>query len=164
MVSNKSIIKVTKYIDYCYISNYIENSMNQNIQNSINKNIQLQNEWKIFSIHSNIEQINILYLLQLFISQQNFDMKKFVLSIYVYKQICINFAHLIDNYTSLFGTIYITINNTINKEFLSEILNIDILNIKNMIYCIEKYMKYNYNYLFYNDYEEINIINSIKYL
>ena len=59
MISSKNMIKIIKYIDYLYVSNYITNTL------KYSTNDKLLNEWKIFSIYSNslsvIDKYNIFY-------------------------------------------------------------------------------------------------------
>lgn len=160
--SEKDIVKIIKYLDYCYLDNYIINSLYNKSQNDMN-------EWKIFSIYSfadiyNNEQYNILYLIKNLISQDEFDDEIFLWSIDIFKKICIKYADVIDNYIYLFGAIYIT-TNFINDYYLSEkylvkLLKIEINLIKKMIHCINKYM--DYNDIYFGDEERKKIIDSIN--
>lgn len=159
----KDIVKIIKYLDYCYLDNYIINSLyNKSQKNDMN-------EWEIFSIYSfadiyNNEQYNILYLIKNLISQDEFDDEIFLWSIDIFKKICIKYADVIDNYIYLFGAIYIT-TNFINDYYLSEkylvkLLKIEINLIKKMIHCINKYM--DYNDIYFGDEERKEIIDSIN--
>ena len=154
--------KLIKYIDYIYLSNYINNNI---VEINAYYNFTNDYDWKIFSNHKFINEINILYLIKCFKLQKKYYSKEILLiSIYVYISICKKYAHLIDNYTFLFGSIYITINKYFNDEylttdFLSKILNINKSVAIKMTMIIEKYIE-NSN-LYYGNIEKLEIINSI---
>lgn len=155
---NKKLLKVVKYIDYCYINNYVKNCV-KNINDTKN-----MNDWKIFSTYSNDEKYNILYLIQMICSQNEFDYEIFMLTIHIYRKICIKYAHIIDNYVYLFGSIYIAVNKLYYDEYLSENFLVNILNleqkiIKNMISCIEKFLIH--DEIYFGIEEKIKLKNEI---
>lgn len=164
MTRKTKLFKIIKYIDYIYINNYVFNSLKYiTIDDKIN-------EWKIFSTHFNVKksdlQYNILHLVQSIVNQNEFDYEIFLISIYIYKKICIEYAHLIDNYVYLFGSIYIALNKKMCDEFLSNNFLSNIFNIKhvivdNMIMCIEKFI--NTNNIYFGIDEKIKIIDEIYY-
>lgn len=167
MSQKKKLLKVIKYIDYLYLNNYINNSLRYGFED--NKN----NEWKIFSTHFNVgekkrdNQFNILYLIQTIVNQNGFDYEIFLISIHIYRKICIKYAHLIDNYVYLFGSIYIVLNNIFCDEFLSNKFLSDIFNIKpeiisKMFACVDKFI--NTNDIYFGNDEKIKITNSIHCL
>lgn len=157
---NNKLLQIIKYIDFCYINNYLKNNFKLNSNNSNDS----MNNWKIFSTYSNDDKYNILYLIQMICSQNVFDHETLIISIYIYKKICIKYAHLIDNYVYLFGTIYIVMNkfyciNYLNDDFLIKILNIEPKIIKIMITCIENFL-IDYE-IYFGNVEKNNIFNEI---
>ena len=163
MISSKNMIKIIKYIDYLYVSNYITNTLKYSTDNK------LLNEWKIFSIYSNsqsvIEKYNIFYLIKVLNEHSTFTYDLFLWTIYVYKKICFKLAHIIDNYVYLFASIYAVGIKFFEIKYdcsnlLFEILNISKQQSLKMIYCIE--MFYNFNNIFFSNYEKSKIINQIK--
>jgi hypothetical protein len=157
---NKNFLKIIKYIDYCYINNYLKNNL-KIINVNCDENM---NDWKIFSTYSNDEKFNILYLIQMICSQIEFDYEIFLISIHIYKKICIKYAHIIDNYVYLFGSIYVVINKLYCKKYLTDKFLIKIFNIEQkiitiMISCIEKFLT-NYEIYFGNN-EKNKIMNEI---
>jgi len=145
MVAKNELLKIIKYIDYLYLNKYIKNSLKYGFEN--NKN----NEWKIFSTHYVVgkqkkdEQFNILNLVQSIFNQNEFNSEIFLITIHVYRKICIEYAHLIDNYVYLFGSIYITLNKIlcdefISNKFLSDIFDIEPNIINKMIKSIEDFI------------------------
>ena len=133
MIQTNELVKIIKYIDYLYLNNYIKNSLKygfEDIKNTKKTNNDNNNEWKIFSTHLNTKeqnigeqkienQFNILNLIQLIITRDEFDYETFLMTIHIYRKICIQYAHLIDNYVYLFGSIYITLNKILCDNFLS---------------------------------------------
>ena len=168
MTQTNKLVKVIKYIDYLYLNNYIKNSLKLGFKDKDNEN----NEWKIFSTHLNVreqkrdEQFNILNLIQSIIIQNEFDYEIFLITIHIYRKICIQYAHLIDNYMYLFGSIYITLNKILcdkflSNKFLSDIFGIEPIIINKMIMCIDKFI--HDNDIYFGIDERIKIINSIHY-
>lgn len=156
MTKTNKLVKVIKYIDYLYLNNYIKNSLKYEFKdNKDNKN----NEWKIFSNHLNVkeqkrnDQFNILNLIQSIIIQNEFDYEIFLITIHIYKKICIQYAHLIDNYVYLFGSI--------SNKFLSDIFDIEPIIINKMIMCVNKFI--NDNDIYFGIDEKIKITNNIYY-
>lgn len=156
--------KIIKYIDYLYLSNYIANSLKYQTDDK------LLNEWKIFSIYSNgsnaLEKHNILYLVKTLNTYSTFTQELLLWTIYVYKQICLKLAHVIDNYVYLFGSIYaLGIKLTgIKYDYsmlLFEIFNVDKEQSLKMTNCVLMFIKL--NNIFFNNYERTNIINQIKF-
>lgn len=139
METNEKLLKTVKYIDYCWVNNYIKN-----ILITVN-NLHDINNWKIFSNYSTDEKHNILYLVQALHSQNVFKYKIFLLSVHIYKNICVRYAHIIDNYVCLLGSIYIAVNRSYCDEYLTEhflvkILKIELCIVKEMISCIENFL------------------------
>jgi len=166
MIQKNKLVKIIEYIDYLYLNNYIKNSLKYGLNN--NKN----NELKIFSTHFNIgkqkrdEQLNILNLIQSIVIQNEFNYEIFLITIHIYRKICIQYAHLIDNYVYLFGAIYITLNKILcdkflSNKFLSDILDIEPIVINKMVMCIDKFI--DDNDIYFGMDEIIKITNSIYY-
>lgn len=168
MISDDNMIKIIKYIDYIYVNTYIKNSL-KDTNNLINSEI--MNEWKIFSICSkdnnnkaNIEKHNILYLIQNICKSDIFAIELLIWSIYIFKNICFKYAHLIDNYVYLFGTIYVIsikhiFGDFISYEFLIKTFDIDLTKSQKMVDCVNKCI--GYRTIFLNPVEKKKIINSI---
>lgn len=166
MIQKNKLLKVIKYIDYLYLNNYISNSLRYGFDD--NKN----NEWKIFSTHFNVEeqkrdeQFNVLNLVQSIVNQDVFNYEIFLITIHVYRKVCIKYAHLIDNYVYLFGSIYITLNKIlcdefISNKFLSNIFGIEPEIISKMNKCIENFI--DSNDIYFGTDEKNKITNSIYY-
>ncbi len=166
MTHKTKLLKFIKYIDYLYLNNYITNSLKYSFED--NKN----NEWKIFSTHFNVgekkrdDQFNILYLIQSIVNQNEFDYEIFLISIHIYRKICIKYAHLIDNYVYLFGSIYIVLNKIfcdkfLSNNFLSKIFDLKPEIISKMITCVDIFI--NTNDIYFGKDERIKITNSIYY-
>lgn len=163
MISTKYMTKIIKYIDYLYLSNYIANSLKYQTDDK------LLNEWKIFSIYSNgsnaLEKHNILYLVKTLNTYSTFTQELLLWTIYVYKQICIKLAHVIDNYVYLFGSIYALGTKLTRMKYdcsriLFEIFNINKEQSLKMTECVEMFI--DFNNIFFNNYERNIIINQIK--
>ena len=169
MITKNNLLRIVKYLNYIYITSYVKNSLKINKYNE--KNNEKNNEWKIFSTHFNIkqqnyEQFNILHLIQSIISRDEFDYNILLISIYIYKKICINYADLIDNYIYLFGSVYITMNkilcdNFLDANFLSIIFDIELKIITKMIKCIDNFI--NNNDIYFSIDEKNKIIDGIYY-
>ena len=87
------------------------------------------------------------------------------MTIHIYRKICIQYAHLIDNYVYLFGSIYITLNkilcdNFLSNKFLSDVFGIDLIVINKMIMCIDKFIDDNDNDIYFGI-DEISKIKNI---
>lgn len=180
MSNNNKILKLVKFIDYIYLNYYVKNSLNVSISDvsisdvETNKNM---NNWKIFSTRSNDveinkinnvylsgERLNILYLLQMIISQDIYDFEVLLISLHIYKKICIQYAHLIDNYTYLFGCVYIVINKILCKKFLTEnflsnMFGINPKFISMMIHCVDEFI--DTNDIYFGTDEKHNILDGI---
>jgi hypothetical protein len=164
MIRKNQSLRMIKFIDYIYVNFYVVNSLKN--YNYYNK--ETMNEWKIFSTHSNkcIEHQNILYLIKLLSSQKEFHYDIILICIHVYIKICEKYAHLIDNYTYLFGSVYISINKFLCDEFLcdnflSNIFGIDLKIINNMVKCVDRFV--DCNEIYFGIEEKIKIINGIYY-
>lgn len=164
MLSNNSLKKIIEYLDYCYLTNNIKNTLNSDNKNNNDLNI-----WNIFSFNSinnknDFEKHNILYLVQNIITKEYFNNEIFLLSIYIYKKICVKYANIIDNYIYLFGSIYVSINLINNKNvtenFLISLFNIEISIVKKMIDCINIFL--NNNYIYFNIRQRNKIIQLIS--
>jgi len=164
-MNNKYLLKIIKYIDYIYLNSYINNLL------IIKKYDEDLNKWKIFSTcfnnnKKNYEQFNILHLIKSIISQNEFNYEILLISIHIYEKICIKYAHLIDNYTYLFGSVYISMNkilsdNFLSDNFLSNLFDIHVEKIILMIKCIDYFIDFNDIYFDINDKKKI--INEIYY-
>lgn len=136
-------LNIVKFIDYIYLDNFVANTLmidenillSKKIKNKYDENS--DENWEIFSsVNINInfdETINILYFIKKIKSHKNYNYDILLLSIHIYSKICKKYAHLIDNYTYLFASVYIVVNNVINNEYLTYIYMIQILNITNNI-------------------------------
>ena len=166
MIQKNKLVKLIKYIDYLYLNNYIKNSLKYGLDDTKNS------EWKIFSTHFNIreqkrdEQFNILNLIQSIVIQNEFDDEILLITIHIYRKICIQYAHLIDNYVYLFGSVYITLNKILcdkflSNKFLSDIFDIDPIVINKMIMCIDKFI--DDNDIYFGIDEKNKITNNIYY-
>lgn len=158
---SENLLKIVKYIDYCYINNYIKNCL------KITNNLQNVNDWKIFTNYSNDEKYNILYLLQMIYLKNKLNSDTFLLSIHIYKKICIKYAHVIDNYVSLFGSVYVAINKIycdkyLTDYFLVECLRIELKIIKKMISCVEKFLMFDEIYFGFDEKKKIK--NEISWI
>lgn len=162
MITDDKLIEMIKYIDYCYIHNYIKNTLENNKT--------AQEEWNVFTFHSTNTQIinekcNILYLLQNIISHKEFNYEILLWTIHIYKNICIKYANTIDNYVYLFGSIYISINivndKYISDDFLSKLFDLDGKIIKKMIKTIDNYI--DNNDIYFGDCEKNKIVDLVKY-
>jgi hypothetical protein len=161
------------------VKNYISNSMKYGNTNQLLNNDcdSFTNEWKIFSTYlffsnsslkksiSNFEKYNILYLFQTICSQNIYTNNLLLWSIYIFKKICTQVAHLIDNYVFLFGCIYsLAIKETNPKynccDFLLKTFEIEYECGEKMISCVNKFI--DFNELIFGITEKTKIINSIK--
>lgn len=135
--------KICKYIDFCYLKYFIENSekYSTNLTNNIiNDNV----DWKIFSTCYD-EHINILYVLDYVEKIPTFSYDLLFASLHLYNKICIRYAHLIECYTYLFASIYICVSDMICVEYhgyaiLSKILRINKTKSKKMIDAINYFV------------------------
>jgi hypothetical protein len=162
MIKNNQLLRIIRFIDYVYLSSYVVNSLKTNNYNE-QKNM---SEWKIFSTQSkkDVENKNIMYLIKLISSQKEFNYDVLLISIHIYIKICNKYAHLIDNYTYLFGSVYISINKDICYEFLTDyflscVLNINLKTSNYMVKCVNKFIVS--NDIFFGIEEKIKIINCI---
>ena len=165
MIKKNQMLRIIKFIDYIYINSYVINSLISKQDTSGD-----MNDWKIFSARSNKcnneDNFNILYLIQLLSSQNQFDYEVFLISIHIYKKICKYNAHLIDNYTYLFGSVYISTNKIfcdefLQNDFLSNVFGIDKITIQKMVNCIDKFI--DCNNIYFGTEERTKIINEINY-
>lgn len=158
------IIKIIKFIDYTYLSNFISNSI-KNVPESSNDEF-TNDDWKIFSTQCINEKYNILYFINTIIHMLNYNFETLLISIHVYTKICKQYAHVINNYTCLFAAVYGCIaklfNNKITNNLVSEILNIsdDVSN--HMMMIVEKFMEF--NDIYFGSNEEQNLIHNIYIL
>lgn len=143
--NNVELKKIVKFIDYVYLNNYIRNSLIK--ENYSNQNLNLNNDWKIFSTQYKNDDINILNFIKIIRIQPNYSDELLLLTTHIYVKICVEYAHLIENYTYLFASIYIAINiNNIMLDeyltcnFLAKFLNINLDFAKQMINLVEKFM------------------------
>jgi len=164
MIKRNQILRIIKFIDYLYLTSYINNSL----KNFAPDNSDIVNEWKIFSIHLNKlqEYQNIFYLINLLSKQNEFDYEVLLVSIHIFNKICKKYAHLIENYVILFGSIYITLNKNFCEEylcdnFLADIFNVNVKIINEMVKCIDNFIIY--NDVYYCCEEKNKIINGIYY-
>ena len=160
--TNNSIIKIIKLVDYSYLNNYILLNI---IDEETNSKKNVYNDWKIFSNHNYDEKINIFYFLKLIKHQNDFSYEKLLLIIHIYIKICQKYAHLIDNYTYLFATVYISINNlmfieSIEYFYLAEILKINHDIAKKMIVLVDNFI--DTEKIYFSTLEKQKILNKIK--
>ncbi len=116
-------IQIIKYINYCYLDNYIKNIVGKKTNQSIY-------DWSVFSGHG-CDDINILFFLNSIKKKNNFSEDVILLSINIYIVICEQYAHLIDNYTLLFASIYISVNKIVCTRCLGPIYLVQTLKISN---------------------------------
>ena len=116
-------IQIIKYINYCYLNNYIKNIVER-------KSNQSTYDWSVFSGYGS-DDVNILFFLNSIKKQKNFSEDIILLSINIYIVICEQFAHLIDNYTLLFASIYISVNKIVCAKCLDSIYLVRTLKISN---------------------------------
>jgi hypothetical protein len=134
-------LAIVKYIDYVYISNFISNSIKYDIVHK-----QTHNEWKIFSSYPN-EYNNILHFIKMIMPQIDLN-NSLLLSIHIYSKICKKHAEQINNYTNLFASVFVVVNNYICKQdlmldFVKSILNISSSKLIKMIEIINKFIDLN---------------------
>ncbi len=164
MIKKNQMMRIIKFIDYIYLNSYVNNSLNINKSNDLDT----MNEWKIFSTHSNksIEYQNIYYLIKSLSTQNEFDYDILLISIHIFRKICKKYAHLIDDYIYLFGSVYISVNKNFCDEYLSDnflakIFNVDLKIINKMVKCVDKFVLY--NDIYYGCEEKVKIMNGIYY-
>jgi len=132
--------KIIKYIDYQYIYNYVTINVNQKRHNNID-----YYDWKIFSNRTYDETINILHCIKIIKKHPGYTKYQLLVALHVYTKICNLYAHLIDNYTYLFATIYVVINSFFSDEYftafgLSDILNITYSHAKLMMNVVDNFI------------------------
>ena len=159
----ENLIKIVKFVDYCYLQNFIKNTLNDNYEYN---NLYELNEWKIFSNNLFNEKKNILNFLTIIKNLKYFSINIILLTINIFKKICIKYAHLIENYTLLFGCIYTCItkinsDNYINYNFLYNYLKIDNNYIKNICDIVNKFI--DCNDIFMSNEDKINLMTVILY-
>lgn len=186
IIKKNKLMRIIKFINYIYINYYVVNSLkidsssscssscssSSSSSSSCSSSSSSSNEWKIFSTCSNdesinYEQFNILHLIQSIMSRDEFDYDVLLISIHIYRKICIEYAHLIENYIYLFGSVYISMNKILCEKFLCEKFLSDLFDkklclIKKMVWCIDKFI--NYNDIYFGLDEKDKIINEIQYL
>ncbi len=150
-------LKVVQFIDYSYLSNYIKNTTNIFGVKKSN-----DDDWKIFSNHHPDESVNILYFIRILEQNKFYSLDTLLLSLHVYNEICIKYAHMFDNYTSVFATIYVVVNKIISDEYVNHIFLANILKINQqlslkMIYMVEKII--NTNDIYFSSKEKEKIIS-----
>lgn len=139
-------LKLFRFIDYIYLSNFLKNSLENDfcqVKNHTSNN----NEWKIFSTHYINETVNILYFIRKIITDINFSEELLLNTVHIYSKICKKYAHLIDNYISLFASVYIAINkifcdnqNYLSDHFMSKILNIPLKTTNSMVEIVDNFI------------------------
>lgn len=167
-------LKIVKLIDYVYLDNFISNTLifeiKKNLPNKDLKYIYISenddNDWKIFSNHYIDESKNILYFIKIIRSQPNYNYEILLLTLHIYIKICKKYAHIIENYTNLFGAVYIGVNKICCEEFLTYIFLAKILNLdkniaKKMVNLVDKFM--DSNDIHFDSKEKEKIISSILY-
>ena len=159
----ENLIKIVKFVDYCYLQNFIKNTLNDNYEYN---NLYELNEWKIFSNNLFNENKNILNFLTIIKNLKYFSINTILLTISIFNKICIKYAHLIENYTLLFGCIYTCIikinsDNYINYNFLYNYFLIDSNYIKNIYNIINKFI--DSNDIFMSNEDKIDLMTNILY-
>lgn len=148
-MEDKSKLKIIKHLHYTYINNYIKNTLIKPT------NLKMNNEWEIFDTKTcdtnsgyilNTNNDDILQLINYICESEIFTDYQIMYVIYIFDEICVLYAHLIDNYVYLFGTIYALSNkfyfgNFSPYDFLMKIFNIDDVKSKNMINCVDKFIR-----------------------
>ena len=86
--------------------------------------------------------------------------------LHIYTKICEKHAHQIENYTYLFASVYIAVNNILCKDFLTDVFMADILNITNtnakkMIQVVDKFI--DTNDIYFSSKEKESLISNIIY-
>jgi hypothetical protein len=143
----KTIVKIVKYIDYCYLKNYIDNTLSHSQQI---KQIE-QNNWRIFSNCFYDENKNLLNFLTSIKKFKSYLFDNVLLSIHIFNEVCKKYAHLIENYTCLYGIVYLCVNNKFNKineknipdSFVEEFFNLSERQVKFMSKLVKKFMQEN---------------------
>lgn len=70
------------------------------------------------------------------------------MAIHIYGKICIKHAHKIENYTLLFGSVYVGVNKIVSDKYLSDdfiakTFNIGIVKALQMVMLVEEFMDTN---------------------
>lgn len=170
-------IKIVKFIDYVYLNNFITNTLlkenkstntinqfkydyNNNFVIDLSMNSINENDWKIFSNHFINDNVNILYFIKSVKLKSNYSYELLLITIHIYTKICIKYAHLIENYTLLFASVYIAINKVMCDEylpytFMAKVLKINRGLAKKMVWIVDRFMDLNDIYFGSNDKEKI---------
>lgn len=135
--------KIVKFIDYIYLHNFITNMMLLETSN-LNKE-QSDIDWKIFSTQCVNDKYNIMFFIKMFIVQRNYKHETLLTSIHIYSKICKKYAHLINNYTFLFVSVYNATNKILSDDnsiecFMTKILNIPVCVASKMTNIIDEFM------------------------
>lgn len=172
-------IQLVKFIDYVYLSNFITNTLVQEnqhrlystydntiINDSLSIDIPNENDWKIFSNrYANIsDSNNILYFIKNIKTKSNYSDELLCLTIHIYTKICKKYAHMIENYTCLFASVYIAINKVMCEDylpytFMGKVLNINRGIAKKMVWLVDKFI--DNEDIYFDSIEKENIIKSI---
>ena len=161
----KISVKIAKFIDYCYLNNYVKNTLN----NYDNKILTEQNNWRIFSNCFYDENKNILNFICSIKKIKSYSTDTILLSIHIFEKICIQYAHLVDNYTCLFGMVYICVNNLVSCvdkhipfSFAEEFFKLNKKQVRYMSLLIEKFINET-NEIYFSDEDKTKIMKSILY-
>ena len=152
-------IKIVKYIDYCYLNNYVNNII---LSKPLNDSL------IIFDDIKHDEKVNILYFLnslkKLSIINPQYNFECILNTIVIFEKICIESAHQFTAYTYLFATVYAVIyansytDNNFSCEFLTKVIKVNLNLANSMIECVSKYIK-NIDIF---DKDKLNIISSLS--
>lgn len=142
--NNNIIIKIIKFIDYCWLDNFIANTLSHSkiTSNDINYS------WFVFSNKYYNENSNILSFIRNIKKHHGYNSELLLITINLFESICRKHAHCIENYTCLFAAIYIAINRIFVEEylsfnFLSEFFNFDTIIARKMVENVDLFIYYN---------------------
>ena len=166
MTKNNISVRIIKFIDFCWLNNFIQNSISPKNNKILDKYYKWELTWEIFSNKYYNEKLNILYFIKSIKKHHGYSLELLLLTINIFEKICVQYAHQIENYTCLFAAIYIAANKIVLNEylswdFLSEFFKLDIVIARKMVEHIDFFMCN--NDIYFGVKEQNNLMIKILY-
>lgn len=167
--SDVDVKKIVKFIDFIYLNNFINNTLknNNNYELFNDEEIyQFNTDWKIFSTQYINDSYNILYFIKILSYQTNYKQDILLTTIHIYSKICVKYAHLINNYTYLFVSVYVATykvlcDDNLTHHFMANILSIPDNIAMKMINIVDNFMYT--NDIYFGSKEKKKLISDILY-
>lgn len=98
MTKNNISIRIIKFIDFCWLNNFIQNSISRKNNNIFDKyykyELTCELTWTIFSNKYYNEKLNILYFIKSIKKHQGYSLELLLLTINIFSKICVQYAHV----------------------------------------------------------------------